>query len=62
MFSPDAPSTMKKIAGTASMVRGRIAKCWYFRLTQLHSTPHATHGRQRMSDLSVARDEEREGT
>lgn len=42
---------VKKIAGTASMASGSTAKCWYFRLTQIHSTPHATDGAYRESAL-----------
>lgn len=42
---------VKKIAGTASMASGSTAKCWYFRLTQIHNTPHATDGAYRESAL-----------
>lgn len=53
IFCPDIPKATKKMAGTASMVRGSTAKCWNRRLTQLHSTPQNTHGRHRMIALST---------
>ena len=51
MLWPVSQSRRKKTAGTASMLIGSTLKCWYRRLTQLHSTPITRHGKHRRRSL-----------
>lgn len=51
MLWPDTARATKKRAGTANIVIGSTEKCWYRRLTQLHSTPITRQGEQRRRSL-----------
>lgn len=51
MLWPESQSRTKKTVGTASMLIGSTLKCWYRRLTQLHSTPITRHGKHRKRSL-----------